>query len=130
MDSPSAAASAASWGTAASWIITALHLAYVAFVAWAPFSGHRGAMVLHALTTPMLWVHWLLNDDQCALTLLEKAVRGVEDDRSFFHALVSPVYKVRDADLRVACWAASVALWLVCVSRLTWADVVEELRWN
>lgn len=111
----------------ASTLIWVLHVAYVAFVALAPFGSNRTLLVLHALTTPMVWVHWLLNDDQCALTVLEKAVRGVDDDRSFFHALVSPVYKVRDADLRAACWVASLALWAVTVSKLTWTDVVDEL---
>ena len=112
-----------------SGLIWVLHAAYIAFMALAPFSSSRTLLVMHALTTPALWVHWLLNDDQCALTMLEKAVRGVGDDRSFFHALVSPVYKVRDADVRAACWVASAALWAVTMSKVTWRDVVEELRW-
>ena len=111
------------------WVIRALHWAYVAFVVLAPLSNNRAALVLHALTTPVVWAHWILNDDRCALTLLEKAVRGVDDDASFFHALVSPVFRVADGDVRAACWGASVALWLVTVHKLTWADLVAELRW-
>ena len=112
------------------WVVRALHWAYVAFVALAPLSDNRAALVLHALTTPVVWLHWILNDDRCALTLLEKAVRGVDDDASFFHALVGPVFRVEDADVRAACWAASIGLWCVTISKLSWADVVEELSWT
>lgn len=117
-------------GRPVAWVIRAMHVAYVAFVALAPFSGNRAALVLHALTTPVVWLHWILNDDRCALTVLEKAVRGVDDDASFFHALVSPVFRVEDGDVRAACWVVSIALWAVTVNQLTWADVVAELSWS
>lgn len=108
------------------WVVSALHWAFVIFMAWAPFSSNRTALVMHALVTPFLWLHWILNDDTCALTLLEKKIRGLEDDsHSFFYALVSPVYKVRDADVRVACWVASIVLWLITISKVRWADVLD-----
>ena len=112
----------------AAGLISALHWAFVLFMAWAPFSSSRTALVLHLIVTPFLWLHWLLNDDTCALTLLEKQVRGLQDDsKSFFYALVSPVYKVRDRDVRVTAWMLSVALWLVTLSRVGRADVLEAL---
>lgn len=105
-------------------LISALHWAFVLFMAWAPFSSNRTALVLHLVVTPFLWLHWLLNDDTCALTLLEKKIRGLESDsHSFVYNLVSPVYKVRDADVRVVCWMLSVLLWLVTLSRVSWNDV-------
>lgn len=121
MDAPGPGGPA--WGAA---LVSLLHWAFILFMLWAPFSSSRTALVLHLLVTPFLWVHWLLNDDTCALTLLEKKMRGLSDDgSSFFYALVSPVYKVRDGDMRVACWVASVALWLVTLSRVSRADVLD-----
>lgn len=94
------------------------HVALVAFAVWAPFSGNDRAIAAHFVMTPFLWLHWSLNDDTCALTLLEKKLRGVEDSTSFFHNLVSPVYKIRDEHVRVLAWGASVGLWLVSASRV------------
>lgn len=111
----------------AAWLVTALHIGLVIFAVWAPFSGNRTALVAHALLLPFLWVHWLLNDDTCALTILERKLRGVEASESFVHALVSPVYKIRDADARAVAWVASVLLWLVSASQVRWADVRDVL---
>ena len=98
--------------------VGALHLALVAFMLLAPFSANRSVLVAHFVAAPFLWLHWALNEDTCALTALEKALRGVDDDGSFVHAVVSPVFKIRDADARVASWYASLALWLVTAVRL------------
>lgn len=111
----------------AAGIVTALHWLFVAFVVATPFTPHRGLLVAHVVLVPFLWLHWLLNDDACALTELEKHLRGVSDDRSFFHALVSPVYKIGDGGVRAACWLATAALWGVTARKVGWADVVAEL---
>lgn len=107
--------------------IRVLHILFVMFMVAVPFTTHRSLLVLHLVITPFLWVHWLVNDDTCALTLVESRLRGVPHTHSFFHALVSPVYKIADADVRVACWAASLGLWLLTLTKVGWADVVEEL---
>lgn len=108
-------------------VIRALHLALLGFVALAPFTSNRTLLVLHVLLVPFLWLHWALNDDTCALTLLENRLRGVSSEQSFCHALVSPVYKIRDGTARAVCWVASVALWLLAVRKVGWEDVVAEL---
>lgn len=103
---------------AAGWLIFLLHALFVAFLTWAPFSSCDVAIVGCALLMPCLWVHWLLNDDTCALTLLERKLRGVENCDSFFYNLVSPIYKPRDADVRAFAWVASVLLWGVAASKV------------
>ena len=115
-------------GTGLAWLVWALHVAFLGFMMWAPVSGNKLALVAHVLVTPFVWVHWVLNDDTCALTLLEKRVRGCDDASSFMYNLVSPVYKVRDADMRAWSWAGSVVLWLVSVSQVRWADVTHAFR--
>jgi hypothetical protein len=110
-------------------LIWALHLGFVVFMVLTPFVGNRHALVLHALITPFLWLHWILNDDTCALTLLEKRLRGIDNDsHSFFYNLVSPVYKVRDADVKTMCWVMSVLLWLVTLTKVGWADLLDLFR--
>ena len=71
---------------------------------------------------PFLWFHWILNDDTCALTLIEQKLRGLNPSeckkKSFFFNLVSPVYKIQDDAIRQAAWVASIGLWLVTVSKV------------
>lgn len=111
--------------TLASGVVWALHLALVAFMVLAPFSASRAVLVAHLVLTPFLWLHWLLNSDACALTLLEQQLRGgVPATQTFMHALVSPVYRPSDAGVRALSWAASVLLWLVTLARVRWSDVV------
>lgn len=99
-------------------LVGALHLALVAFVVWAPFSGSDAALALHFFLVPFLWLHWALNDDTCALTLLESRLRGVDASESFVHRVVSPVYKIRDEHARLVAWGASAGLWLVTATRV------------
>lgn len=114
----------------ASAVVRLIHVAFVAFMALTPFGTCRPALVVHVLITPFLWMHWALNDDTCALTVLEKSVRGVSDDKSFFHSLVSPVYKVEDRDVRHLGWLASVVLWLVAVGKVRREDFREAFGWR
>lgn len=122
--SPGTSPGAAPWLAA---LISVVHVAFLAFMVAAPFGSSRVGLALHFVLTPFLWLHWLMNDDTCFLTLLEKRVRGVDDDGSFVHALVGPVYKIEDADLRAWSWVASFALWMVTAARIRKADFVDLL---
>lgn len=117
------------WASAwASAMVAVLHAVFVAFMVAAPWSSNRVVLVTHFLLTPFLWLHWALHDDTCALTQLERYLRGgVAAERTFMHAVVSPVYKIPDEAVAVASWYASVGLWLVTASKLTPGDVREVL---
>jgi hypothetical protein len=107
-------------------VVALAHAAFLVFMIAAPFGSCRQALVLHALVTPFLWVHWALSDDTCFLTLVEKRLRGLQDNsESFMHRLVSPIYNIRDADVRTMSWAASLVLWLVTLSRVRRRDFVD-----
>lgn len=95
-----------------------LHILFVLWVVVTPFTNNEPMLVLHLITMPFLWFHWLLSDDTCALTLMERHLRGVDAKESFFHNLVSPVYKIRDDQLRAASWAISIGLWLVTLAKV------------
>lgn len=107
------------------WIVAVAHAAFVAFMAWAPFSGIPKVLVLHVVLTPVLWMHWVLGDDSCVLTVLETWLRGVDRTDSFVHRLVGPVYSIDDAQVRTVSWWASVLLWLVAVSQVRWDDILQ-----
>lgn len=95
-----------------------LHLLFLLWVVVTPFTNNEPMLVLHLMVMPFLWFHWWLNDDTCALTLMEQHLRGVQQEDSFFHSLVSPVYKIRDSDMRTVSWIASIVLWLITLSKV------------
>lgn len=95
-----------------------LHIAFVLWVLIVPFTQNEPMLVLHLIIIPFLWFHWFLNDDTCALTMMERHLRGVPSDKSFFHNLVSPIYKIQDEHIRTISRYASIALWLVTLSKV------------
>lgn len=108
----------AGWSPWLAGLVCVAHLGLVAFMVLAPFSNDDAVLAMYVLTVPLLWLHWVMHDDTCALTILERKLRGLErDDDSFIYKIVSPVYKIRDEQARVLAWAASVVLWIVAFAR-------------
>ena len=56
-------------------IITVLHMLFVLFVIVVPFTSSNYLLFLHALFIPFLLFHWVLNDNTCALTIIERKLR-------------------------------------------------------
>lgn len=101
-------------------LVWLLHLCVVAWFVATPFVGDRRALQLHFILSIFLWLHWLANNDTCALTLLERALRGgVPSEATFMHSLVSPVYKVHADTVKLGIWNASILLWGVSAYRLS-----------
>jgi len=100
--------------TNAADIIKILHAAFVILNVVAPFSDSQDLLRYHVVVMPFLYLHWITNDDTCALTLLETHLRGCPNRESFFHNLVSPVYKFRATTI---VWLFSLALWIVSMVR-------------
>lgn len=102
-------------------LVTILHLAFAAFMLLAPFSNSKLLIVLHAIITPFILFHWICNDDTCFLTLVERYLRGIDDtETSFFHSIVSPIYKLPDIVVGRTVWIVTVLLGL-----LSWYRVHE-----
>lgn len=74
-------------------IILLIHLFIMIFVLVIPFSGNQPLLFLNVVLLLAIAFHWAMNDTTCALTLLEKVVRGETDDkRTFFGRVMNPVY--------------------------------------
>ncbi len=99
--------------------VAMLHAAFVMWVVLTPWLCSLPQVFLHLVVCLFLLGHWMLDNTTCALTLLEKSLRGLDgDDESFIHGVVAPVFRVSDAKLRVWVRWATVALMSVSVYRL------------
>jgi len=101
-------------------IIWLIHLAFIIWYTVTPFTHAEPMLVLHLFTGPFLALHWILNDDNCSLTLMEMKLRGIEKcEESFFWNVVSPIYKPRTDDTgKQVIWIAMIGLWMVTLTKI------------
>lgn len=85
-------------------VIFILHTIFVAYLILLPLvSNDRALLFLHLALLLSITFHWNLNNDVCALTLLEQRLNpDVPTDRLFMQRLVGPFYNVSDRDIRCA----------------------------
>ena len=109
-------------------VVAAVHVAFVAWMLYAPFSKNPDVRAAYIVFTPFLWLHWVLNDSTCALTLLETKLRGLDTvSESFVHRIVAPVYQISDASIRTASWVITVVLWVYALKRTTLGEIRDAL---
>ena len=101
-------------------VVRLLHILLIMFIVVVPFiiRVHWTFLLLHASASILLLLHWFAHEDTCALTYLESYLRGVPVKQSFMYDLVSPVYKIEDAQLKKLVSIATIILGLVSASRL------------
>lgn len=79
-------------------LINIIHLIVILFVLIAPFSNSNYLLLLHAIIVPFIILHWLLNNNTCCLTLMEKYIRekntgtNCKEGDCFTYQLVAPIY--------------------------------------
>lgn len=78
----------------------------------------REILLLHVALLVSIQIHWALNNDVCALTLLEQHLYpDTPKDELFMQRLVSPVYRVTDRDVHVLSYL--LVLWTIVKYYLT-----------
>ncbi len=119
--------------------ITILHIIFVLFVVITPFTNSTYFLMLHLIIVPFVMMHWLLNDNTCVLTVVERKLRkevqksslpnGAEQTEADINAideecitckLIEPVYDFRKnyETFSKIIYAITIALWLITVFKL------------
>lgn len=99
-------------------LVRIVHVLIVVAALVGPFVNDDALLTTYVFVIPFMWLHWLMNDDTCALTALERKLRGLESDSdSFIYSIVSPVYKIQNETVQSIAWGVSVLLWGVAVYR-------------
>lgn len=76
------------------WFVQLLHFALLGFVVLTPFFNEPASLLLHSIVCPSIVLHWAMNSDVCALTLIEAQLRGVDQCETFLDKLVGTVYRL------------------------------------
>lgn len=106
-------------------VISLLHVIFVLFVVITPFINSNYFLLLHFITVPFVIMHWLCNDNTCALTIAERKLRKeiygkVDEDDCITCRLIEPVYDFRKnySGFTVIIYAITIGLWLITATRL------------
>lgn len=78
------------------WLIRLVHYVTVIFLITAPFLPSELLLTYHAITVPFLWMHWITNNDVCALTVLESAIRKRDRQHTFLGSLINPIFQIQN----------------------------------
>lgn len=107
-------------------IIFALHTLLLVWLIVIPFVNNERLLQMYSILIPFIFYHWSVNDDTCAMTQLETYVTGKNKDETFFHRLVSPVYKMDDTAANNLLKSVLFFLWMFTQYRLERFKIVED----
>lgn len=96
--------------------IFAIHILIFVSLITLPFVGDDKTTTITLLLLLSILAHWILNNNVCFLTLVEKYVRGTPDDeQTFFGRLFGGVYTF-GKDEKVS-WLVIIGLIIICYAR-------------
>lgn len=100
-------------------VIWCLHVALILFVVVIPLTTQKWPILtLHLATIASLMTHWAVEQDTCFLTLVESITRGIHPEHSFVHQIVSPVYRIKDDEIKGMVWWITPVLGLLSLHKL------------
>ncbi len=79
-------------------LIVVIHMLVVLFVCFVPFTNQTNLLFLHSIIVPFIILHWVTNNNTCALTIIEKHMRfriygtPPNDNECFMSMIINPVY--------------------------------------
>lgn len=95
-------------------LIKAFHITFLIFVLFVPFFGNEFLLTYHFITIPFVVLHWLTNNDICALSVFESKLRGIDENKTFIGRIVKPVYNLQN----IHYYIVAISLWFITTYRL------------
>lgn len=106
-------------------LITIIHLIIIIFIIAVPFFGNNSLLFMHAIIIPFLMMHWIFNNNTCALTIIEKLIRrkiyGKDNEgKCITSRLIEPIYdfKNNNKEHSKVIYTIVIIVWIISISRL------------
>jgi len=108
------------------FLILICHMLVILFVIIVPFSDNVFLLTLHVIVIPFIIFHWILNNNTCALTIMEHKIREhianrpIPRTECFTSRLIEPIYdfKNNNQDLSLYIYIVTIGLWIISVIKL------------
>lgn len=117
-------------------LINVLHLLFVSFVLITPITNCNYFLSLHVIVIPFLVLHWVLNNNMCAISVIEKELRktiyGQSADLNdcLTCKLIEPVYDFKGNNERMSNVIYTIVwlVWTISLSKLIMKCYVGDIR--
>lgn len=105
-------------------IIFLVHILILVFLLLAPFSTNHRILLVELVFITGIIIHWLFNNSECCLTILEKHLRNEPDDsKTMFGRIFGTVYTF-GKDKLISQWGLYV-LFLITLYRIKIARAIK-----
>lgn len=111
-------------------IICIIHIIVFLLIFIIPFTNSNYLLFCYAVFVPFIEFHWLMNNDTCCLTELEKLLRGVKDNECFTNQILSPIYKFpnNNKSLSILSYCIINTLLMMVISKLIYKYETGEIN--
>lgn len=99
-------------------IIFFIHVICLILGVLIPLVGSREHLNMYSLIIPFLFFHWAMNDDTCALTILESWATDKPKDRTFVGRVLGPIYNLGDDQAGKLVKGVLFAMWMLVQYKL------------
>ena len=109
------------------FLINIIHILVIVFVVIVPFTNNNLLLLLHSIVIPFIMLHWILNNDSCAITLIEKYIRiqinggnYIDDKDCLSYKVIGPIYNFMNEHIDYSkwTWIMTIMLWFVTLYKL------------
>lgn len=109
-------------------LINIIHLIVIIFVLATPFSNSNYFMILHIIVVPFIILHWILNNNTCCLTVMERYIREttmgtkINKEDCFTYQLVAPIYDFskEHESFATIIYILTISVWLISVYNISY----------
>jgi len=109
-------------------LVTFVHILFVLFVVLTPFTNSNYLLLLHSITIPFIIIHWLMNDDTCVLTMVERNIKkglygdAYKEEECLTCRLIEPVYNFVNDNRTFSkiIYIITILLWSISVGKLVY----------
>lgn len=100
-------------------IISTTHFILILAILIVPFMSNVNLLILYAVFIPFLYLHWITNNNTCALTMLERKLRGSDSD-CFTCDIINPIYEfhMNNEQYSVIAYIITFLLWIHVLCKL------------
>ncbi len=103
-------------------IVVIFHYLVIAFVVLVPFFNSPYLLLMHSIIIPFILLHWITNNNTCALTLMEQQIRknlyGVvpQQNETFMEHIINPIYDFTNSNIDYSTFIYIFIILLWCIS--------------
>lgn len=108
------------------YFVTTIHIIVIMLVLLIPFTDSNYLLTLYVIFIPFMVLHWILNDNTCCLTVMEKTIKeqitgkNVDKNDCITYKLISPIYDFNKnhKEFETFTYSLTFILWLTASYKL------------